>query len=74
MPARAADWDSLCEQARDTLHQGMRTLKAESKRMGELLRAARTRDGRAANLAPLLVLVASGAFVLGVGAGWMRRR
>ncbi len=52
----------------------LRRAGVQSRRFAELLRAARTPDGRRQNLAPLLTLAASGAFVLGLALAWRRGR
>ncbi|MGH9518095.1 MAG: hypothetical protein ACRD2D_00530 [Terriglobales bacterium] len=74
MPVRHAGIEDLGEQLHDTMHTGVRRLRAETKRLGELLRSAQTHAGRSRNLAPLLVLVAGGTFVLGLTLGLLRRR
>ncbi|HEY8054493.1 MAG TPA: hypothetical protein VIE13_01135 [Terriglobales bacterium] len=45
-----------------------------ARRIQELLRAARTPEGRRRNLAQLLVLSAAGGLILGVTIGLVRRR
>lgn len=58
---RAGEWLGVC----------VRRARAESRRVTELLRAARTEEGRRRNLVPLAVLAAATAFV--VGAAWGMR-
>lgn len=74
MPVRHSSVSDLGDQLHDTIHTGVERLRAETKRLGELLRAAQTHEGRSRNLAPLLVLVAGGTFVLGLTLGLLRRR
>ncbi|MGH9394393.1 MAG: hypothetical protein ACRD1E_09515 [Terriglobales bacterium] len=70
MPARAEHWS---EQVAHLAALALRRARAESERVGELLRAARTPEGRQRNLAALLVLAAGSAFVLGLALGFRRR-
>lgn len=50
----------------------MRRARVEAQRLAELLKTARTEEGRQRNLAPLLLVAAGGGFVLGLALGWRR--
>jgi hypothetical protein len=54
--------------------QWQRRAQVRSERLRELLRAARTPEGRRRNLAPLLVIAAGSGFVIGLAMGMLRRR
>ncbi|HXE31078.1 MAG TPA: hypothetical protein VN515_04690 [Terriglobales bacterium] len=66
-------WRPAVEHVSRMLGRGVRQVRAEADRLRELVRAARTHEGRERNLAPLLVLTASCAFLVGLGLGWRRR-
>lgn len=51
-----------------------RRAQARSERLQELLRAARTAEGRRRNLAPLLLLAAAGGLLIGVALGLRKGR
>lgn len=51
-----------------------RRARTQSHRLGELLRAARTPEGRRKNAEPLLMLAAATGLVLGLAMGWRRGR
>jgi hypothetical protein len=70
MPLREAPREKWQRQARQWQHRA----QVRSERIRELLRAARTPEGRRRNLAPLLVLAAGSGFVLGLAMGILRRR
>lgn len=74
LPVRRASIADIGEQLHESVHLGVQRLRAETKRLGELLHSVQTPDGRRRNLAPLLVLVAGGTFVLGLTVGLLRRR
>lgn len=67
-------WRPVAEQAGEWLGVCVRRTRAESRRLTELLRAARTAEGRRRNLAPLAVLAASVALVVGAAWGMWRGR
>ena len=70
LPVRPSPADRRQTQAR----QWRRRARVRTRRIQELLRAARTPEGRRRNLAPLLVMSAAGGFILGVTIGLVRRR
>lgn len=70
MPLREAPREKWQRRAR----QWQRRAQVRSDRLRELLRAARTPEGRRRNLAPLLVIAAGSGFVIGLAMGMLRRR
>lgn len=51
-----------------------RRARTRARRLSELLRAARTPEGRRRNVEPLLMVAAAGGLLLGLALGWRRRR
>lgn len=74
MPVREPSWTPAVERWGDRLGLFVRRARVQSKRLGELLEAARTPEGRQRNLAPLLVLFFSASFLIGAGIGLSRKR
>lgn len=74
LPRRRASVSDVGEHLHETIEAGVERLRAETKRLGELLRAAKIPEGRRHSRVPLLALVASGAFALGLVLGRRRRR
>jgi hypothetical protein len=60
--------------SREPIPIPLRRARVYSGRWAELLRAARTPEGRRRNLAPLLALALGSSFLVGVILGWRRHR
>lgn len=74
LPRRRASVSDVGEHLHETIEAGVERLRAETKRLGELLRAAKMQQGRRQGWGPLLAVVAGGAFALGLTLGRRRRR
>ena len=73
MPSRESGWGPKAEQLGQWLGRYFRRARAESMRLGELIDASRTPEGRERNLTPLITLMAASCFLLGFGFGLRRR-
>lgn len=70
MPSRAPTTRARAQQWGHAVGCGARMTRAEAQRLGELLRAARTPEGRRHYIAPLASLAFTSALLVGLGWGW----